>query len=549
MDFTDKFLPGKANPCDYRSRKPTNISNCSPYTRSKMDIDDRSDTLVMRVVMDDMPPALSLEEVKKAAREDSTYQQLIKAVQAGRKPKELHLAQYTIVWQELTVVEGLLMRGERLVVPEYDPGNDQGTLRQWCVELAHEGHQGSPGTKRLLRTRLWWPGMDSQVEARVEQCFSCQVATPSHHRDPLQPTTAPERPMERQSGDHWGPTPDGSYVLVVMDLLTRFPEVAVVRGTSAEANIHALDTIFSRHSPPKVFLTDNGPPWNTNPSHPLQKYFTKMGIVHQTTRSADDPEANGVCEAFMKHLKKTWHTSIAAGKDPKLELNKHLRAFRATPHPTTGAAPADLLYAGAYRTKLPDMRSNQAVPRPDLLKARERDAEQKAIMKKYKDKSRYVKPHNIKSGDKVLKEQKPTKIRPPYEPDAFTVTEVCGTQVQAKRGEEVVRRDAKKWKKINCKPAPTFGWTKEVKEDFMDADIGPPMNWQPQQALNRPEPALLRPQIEQHQAGLEEEQVLPGGEAEEVIVYAPDRPKRATRPPVLYQSDPSLIKGSKRSKK
>ena len=135
------------------------------------------------------------------------------------------------------------------------------------------------------------------------------------------------------------------------------------------------------------------------------------------------------------------------------------------------------------------------------------------------------------------------------QPDAFTVTEVCGTQVQAKRGEEVVRRDAKKWKKINCKPAPTFGWTKEVKEDFMDADIGPPMNWQPQQALNRPEPALLRPQIEQHQAGLEEEQVLPGGEAEEVIVYAPDRPKRATRPPVLYQSDPSLIKGSKRSKK
>ena len=58
-----------------------------------------------------MPPALSLEEVKRAAREDSTYQQLIEAVQAGLKPKQLHLAQYTIVWQELTVVEGLLMRG------------------------------------------------------------------------------------------------------------------------------------------------------------------------------------------------------------------------------------------------------------------------------------------------------------------------------------------------------------------------------------------------------------------------------------------------------
>ena len=46
------------------------------------------------------------------------------------------------------------------------------------------------------------------------------------------------------------------------------------------------------------------------------------------------------------------------------------------------------------------------------------------------------------------------------------------------------------------------------------------------------------------------EHVVQGGEAEEVIVYAPDRPKRATRPPVLSQSDPGLIKkGSKRSKK
>ena len=75
------------------------------------------------------------------------------------------------------------------------------------------------------------------------------------------------------------------------------------------------------------------------------------------------------------------------------------------------------------------------------------------------------------------------------------------------------------------------------------------LNWQSQQAPNIPEPVFVLPQIMQQQAGLEEEQVVPGGEAQEVIVYAPDRPKRATRPPVLYQSDPSFIKGSKRSKK
>ena len=473
LDFTDKYLAGKANPCDYRSRKPTSIEDLPEAEHEKLGVDNNTDVLVMKVVMDDMPPAMELDRVKEAAELDTKYQQLLRAVRQGRRPSNPALASYTHVWPELAVVDGLLLRGERLVVPDANLGDECGTLRQWCVELAHEGHQGAPGTKRLLRTRLWWPGMDKLVEARVESCLPCQAAAPAHHRDPLQPTTAPSRPMEYQSGDHWGPTPDGKYVLVVMDLLTRFPEVMVVSNTSAEANIHALDSMFSRHSPPKLFLTDNGPPWNTSPSHPLQQYFKKMGIQHKTTRSADDPEANGVCEAFMKHLKKVWHTSIIEGRDPKLELNKHLRAFRATPHPTTGAAPGDLLYGSNFRTKLPDLRPNKADTRQDLLDARKKDAEEKAKMKGHKDKGRHVKPHSIRVGDTVLKDQKQTKSKPPFDPEHFIVTEVHGTQVQAKRGEEVRRRDAQKWKKVDCRAPPNFT-RRSPREQFQEADIGPP---------------------------------------------------------------------------
>ena len=47
----------------------------------------------------------------------------------------------------------------------------------------------------------------------------------------------------------------------------------------------------------------------------------------------------------MKHAKKVWHTSIISHKDPTLELNKHLKMYRATPHPTTGKSPAELLFA------------------------------------------------------------------------------------------------------------------------------------------------------------------------------------------------------------
>jgi hypothetical protein len=475
LSFDDKFLKGKENPCDYRSRKPNAIHDLSQEERDKLEIEDTTDVMVMKVVMDDMPAALPLEVVKEAARNDSAYRQLLAAVREGRRPNGPELAAYKPVWGELSIVDGLLMRGERLVVPDYHLGHDIGTLRQWCVELGHEGHQGAAGTKRLLRTRLWWPGMDRLAEARVEECLPCQAAVDSHHRDPLQPSTAPRLPMEWQSGDHWGPTPDGCHVLVVMDLLTRFPEVAVVKGTKAEENIHALDTIFSRHSPPKVFLTDGGPPFNTGPDHPLQKYFSKMGIRHVTTRSAEDPEANGVCESFMKHLKKTWHTALVEHRDPQLELNKHLRAFRATPHPTTGAAPGDLLYSRHFRTKLPDLRVDSAASRADITTARRRDEEQKAVMKKNKDKGRNVKPHNIRVGDHVLAERKVTKQDSPYDPEQYTVTEVIGTQVEATRGREVRRRDAQRWKRVNCRPPRKFERPElQGEESGSDADVGPP---------------------------------------------------------------------------
>ena len=123
---------------------------------------------------------------------------------------------------------------------------------------------------------------------------------------------------------------------MVVDKLTRYPEVEVVTGTSKEANIRAFDNIFSRHGNPEQLFSDNGAPFNGGRDHLLQRYFRQEGIRHSPNESAQDPEANGLAEAFMKHAKKVWHTSIISHKEPTLELNKHLKMYRATPHPTTG---------------------------------------------------------------------------------------------------------------------------------------------------------------------------------------------------------------------
>ena len=128
------------------------------------------------------------------------------------------------------------------------------------VDLGHSAHQGVNATKRQLRLRLWFPGMDRAIERRVETCMPCQASVNSTDRDPLKPTKAPEEPWSSLYADHWGPTQDGLHLLVVIDGLTRYPEVAIVKGTGTDDNIRAFADIFSRHGVPKRLHSDNGCP-------------------------------------------------------------------------------------------------------------------------------------------------------------------------------------------------------------------------------------------------------------------------------------------------
>ena len=124
------------------------------------------------------------------------------------------------------------------------------------------------------------------------------------------------------------------------------------------------------------------------------------------------------------------------------------------------------------------------------MQARDRDKEAKEKMKMYKDRGRFVKPHNIKIGDKVLLKQKSTKKKPPYDPEPFQVVDVQGTQITVKRNGGILIRDSQKLKKVK-EPQPTRftdlpPMFKEQVEDS-DPDIGPPKAIHRGQVMGGPE--------------------------------------------------------------
>jgi transposase InsO family protein len=113
----------------------------------------------------------------------------------------------------------------------------------------------------------------------------------------------------------------------------------------------SLDELFTLIGVPDVYKTDNGPPFQ---SYQFAEFAASLGLAHQRI-TPSWPRANGEVESFMKNLGKVLRTAAITGKDKEVELRQFLKAYRETPHLTTGVAPAKLMFV-RYRTSgLPEL--------------------------------------------------------------------------------------------------------------------------------------------------------------------------------------------------
>jgi len=57
--------------------------------------------------------------------------------------------------EELTVEDGLLLRGQRLIIPA--------ALQTFYVGQLHQGHPGIEATKRRARETMYWTSMYTDI--------------------------------------------------------------------------------------------------------------------------------------------------------------------------------------------------------------------------------------------------------------------------------------------------------------------------------------------------------------------------------------------------
>ena len=128
--------------------------------------------------------------------------------------------------------------------------------------------------------------------------------------------------------------------LVVLDAYSKYPEVEIVSSTATGNTFPALERIFPAHGIPEGLKTDDGSLLQGQAFHE----FAMEKSFHHGKITSLWPEANGHAENFMKNLGKVGRTTRSQGKDWRTELYVFVANYRATPHPSTGEKPLQIIH-------------------------------------------------------------------------------------------------------------------------------------------------------------------------------------------------------------
>ena len=272
--FKVEYKPGKYNPADVLSRAPLDEQSGK---------DNKAEEYAYFIASHAVPSALTEAEVIEETRKDPKLCQVMKAIKTGNW--ESCDSAFRKIYHELFIVKNMEMRDTHIVVPF--------SLQEKILRWAHEGHMGIVKTKQRLRTKVWWPGIDKQIEQVVRQCHACQlVSTQSEKSEPITSTEMPNGPWEILGVDLCGPFPTGDNLLMIVDYYSRWQEVVIIKSTTADVIINKLQTVFSTHGLPVTIVTDNGPQFK---SQDFKNFEKEYGINHRKV-APYWPQANGEVE-------------------------------------------------------------------------------------------------------------------------------------------------------------------------------------------------------------------------------------------------------------
>lgn len=385
----------------------------------------------------------------RAQDEDAVISQVKKHVLAGKFPPKDKLSRdmqpYVSLLGKLTINDGILycMGSEygdygteddcRLVLPT--------KYRAKLFEYLHcnGGHLGRDKTVALFKSRVFWPGMFTDICSMISSCDRCVFSNkPSlPQAAPLHPITTTQ-PMELVCVDFVKLDKckgNIENVLVITDHFTRYAQAFPTNNQTATTTAKVLyEKFFVHYGFPRRLHSDQG----ANFTGKIIESLCEIAGISKSRTTPYHPMGNGQAERFNQTLismvrslpdeqKRDWKTHIAS----------LCHAYNSTPNPSTGTSPFFMMFGREPRLPadvflvLPKSTSVYVRSVQDSLSAAHKVAQEAAKLAAKRGKYHYD-LHKARGavpmvGDKVLVRRTGFtdrhKLVDRWEPDVYTVVD------------------------------------------------------------------------------------------------------------------------------
>ena len=280
------------------------------------------------------------DRVEEATRMDEDLQTLRRVIFSGWPATRQEIpAAVTPYWDardELSTYNGIVYKGERIVMPY--------SMRPEMLKILHTSHAGIVKTKQLARDRIYWPGINKQIEDMISKCEACLKNRPKQQKEPMTIHPLPSLPWNKVGTDLF--EYKGNHYLILVDYYSNFIEVAPLQNdTKSVTVIKHIKANIARYGIMETLISDNGPQFV---SDAFAKFVKAYGIKHVTS-SPTYPQSNGLAEKAVQTIKKMRTKCEEAGDDIYLALLD----LRNTPRDDVTGSPMQRLQGRRAQTRLP----------------------------------------------------------------------------------------------------------------------------------------------------------------------------------------------------
>lgn len=352
----------------------------------------------------------TMKRIKEEAEADAAYQelreQIVKGWPENIKKVRPQLREYYPYRNSLTVEEGLILKGDAVVIPK--------ALRRDCVNKVCVAHLSPQKMFDRAIQCVFWPRMKHDIRTHGEVCEGCQRFPTPQRKTPLTPHELPVRPWQKVGLDL--AEVEGRSLVVLVCYYSNFIIVGELKNNpTTKSVLMVIRKAFTEFGVCDILVSDSDPLFR---SEEWKEAMCRWGTQHVKT-SPYHHQSNGKAEAAVAIVKRLVRRAETVQGDWRIGL----MAYNDTPQQRLGqATPGELLHSRRLRTGLPragkQLRPSIATHRR-VAAARQRNV--LAMKRTYDRGARELEPlangdvvrvKPVKLGDTAWKIGKITKVLP-----------------------------------------------------------------------------------------------------------------------------------------